>query len=220
MVTRPFGYIYVITNTENGKFYIGQTRKPVSIRWSEHQSDARLRVKSHFHKAIRKHGGAAFDVQVLATGTDPDDLNQQEALWIFVTNATRYGYNLALGGSVEPHTPEQRANNAAAQKRRTRRPDEIAQSAWLSKWWIGKKRSAANRRAVAQALKGRTPSDACRAAVAEANRRREHSPETRAKLRAAALKGNIGRVYSLETREKLRAAALQNAAARRAKRIA
>ena len=60
----------------------------------------------------------------------------------------------------------------------------------LGKYWKGKKQSASHCLAKSIALKGRQPAASTRAAVAEANRRRVHSPETRAKLSAASLKGN------------------------------
>ena len=39
------GYIYKITNKVNNKCYIGQTSKPVQIRWNEHKNDSKKITK-------------------------------------------------------------------------------------------------------------------------------------------------------------------------------
>jgi hypothetical protein len=51
------GFIYVVTNTVNGKVYVGKTTKPFDGRWKEHQRITRSKSKRHYlHNAIRKHG--------------------------------------------------------------------------------------------------------------------------------------------------------------------
>jgi len=33
--TKPYGYIYLVTNTHNQKIYVGQTTRPIADRWRE-----------------------------------------------------------------------------------------------------------------------------------------------------------------------------------------
>lgn len=97
------GYIYKITNTVNGKIYIGQTRKAVKTRWTNHVTCAKK--KSHkdynipFHNAIRKYGREAFQVDTIEE-CDNSLLNDREIYWIghFQSNDKSKGYNLSLGG--------------------------------------------------------------------------------------------------------------------------
>lgn len=46
------GIIYSITNTVNGKKYIGQTVRPLEKRWTQHQRDSN-RHTYHFARAIK-----------------------------------------------------------------------------------------------------------------------------------------------------------------------
>lgn len=187
----PYGFIYIITNTLDGMFYVGQTKRAVSYRWSVHKSEARRRPRSHFHKAIRKHGAEVFDVQVAAVAYSREQLLRLEQLWILATGAHKSGYNLTTGGEGACHTQEVidriRAKN-------TGRVASAEARARLSAARRGVPQSAAHRAARSAALKGKqTPTAECRAAVAEANRHRVLSESTRAKLRAAAVKANTVR---------------------------
>jgi predicted GIY-YIG superfamily endonuclease len=48
--------IYKITNTINGKVYIGQTIQPLDKRWSQHKRSARMKEPYSIHRAIAKYG--------------------------------------------------------------------------------------------------------------------------------------------------------------------
>lgn len=183
-----YGVVYIVTNLVNGKFYVGQTKRTAGDRWSLHKADARRGSTSYFHKAIRKHGYDAFDVQVAATASSREELLRLERLWILATGAHRRGYNLSTGGEGAAHNREVIERMAA--KLRGRRLSD-AHRAKLSAIGRGRPQTQAHRAARSAALKGRqVPTEACRLAVAEANRRRVCSPETRAKLRIAAQKAN------------------------------
>ena len=59
------GYIYKITNTINGKAYVGQTYRTVQERFVEHLRMARktrIRYKSLLYNAIKKYGENAREV--------------------------------------------------------------------------------------------------------------------------------------------------------------
>ena len=60
------GYIYKVTNTVNGKLYIGQTSRTIEVRWREHIQDAFGRNNKGFfalHRAIKKYGKDAFKIE-------------------------------------------------------------------------------------------------------------------------------------------------------------
>lgn len=97
------GYIYKITNTENGKIYIGQTRKSVQKRWTHHVTCAKNTSNKDynipFHNAIRKYGRDAFRVDTIEE-CDNSLLNDREIHWIaqLKSHDREKGYNLSLGG--------------------------------------------------------------------------------------------------------------------------
>lgn len=97
------GYIYKITNTINGKIYIGQTRKRVQTRWTNHVTCAKNQKHKDynvpFHNAIRKYGRDAFQVETIEE-CDNSLLNDREKYWIgeLQSNDKGKGYNLTLGG--------------------------------------------------------------------------------------------------------------------------
>jgi group I intron endonuclease len=58
--------VYLITNTMNGKQYVGITTRKVKFRWYEHVRDAKWhRRPTLLAKAIRKYGADAFTIQAL-----------------------------------------------------------------------------------------------------------------------------------------------------------
>jgi hypothetical protein len=105
--------VYKITNTENGKCYIGQTTQKFSHRVSEHKHRA-LFQKDRTHKlymAIRKYGIDAFIWQVLHVCNDRDEMNRLEIEYIGKFNSFNRGYNMTIGGdSVSDETREKLRN--------------------------------------------------------------------------------------------------------------
>ena len=92
------GIIYLITNTVNGKVYVGKTQKTLEKRWSEHCKSSRGKSTSAIHRAIRKYGSGTFTLKVLATSV-VSDLNRLERFWInSLTSISPNGYNLTAGG--------------------------------------------------------------------------------------------------------------------------
>jgi group I intron endonuclease len=89
------GLIYKITNTNNGKCYIGKTTKPIQTRWSEHKQNAMGGSKLAFHCAIREHGPDTFQVEVIAESFAPF-LGTLEMFFIkLYMSQTKYnGYNM------------------------------------------------------------------------------------------------------------------------------
>lgn len=56
--------VYLVTNIENGKRYVGKTKGSLAERWYNHVKDARAGSPYAIHRAIRKHGKQAFTREV------------------------------------------------------------------------------------------------------------------------------------------------------------
>lgn len=92
--------VYKITNTLNGKIYIGQTLQPFNSRVNEHKKKMRNGTKHPLYDAMRKYGISAFSFEVIDTAIDADDLNKKEVYWIEHFNSMHpNGYNLTSGGA-------------------------------------------------------------------------------------------------------------------------
>jgi group I intron endonuclease len=93
--------VYVIFNCVNGKIYVGKTSASLESRWKNHIFDA-FKAKSQcpIHRAMRKHGLAAFSIFRISDAISEIDLNAQEVFYIQKFNSTdsKRGYNLTLGG--------------------------------------------------------------------------------------------------------------------------
>ena len=98
------GRIYIITNTVNGKQYVGQTVKTLEQRLERHiadsfrvNEDGGYRHNSKINYAIRKYGGDRFIIQLIGE-YDAQDLDKMEIHFIELYNTYYNGYNSTLGG--------------------------------------------------------------------------------------------------------------------------
>lgn len=117
--------LYMATNRENGKVYIGQTRQAFARRKSRHLWDARQGSACRFHAALRQYGADSFEFRVLAVGPAGAWLNALEIRAIVAWNSFNKGYNDTKGGDGgngskarlgKTHTPEARAKISAARR--------------------------------------------------------------------------------------------------------
>lgn len=117
--------LYQITNTINGKSYIGITKLSVEERWNIHKSNAKKPVYPLYF-AIAKYGCDAFKVQLLEENEDRSHISSLEEPTIqrLRTHITQHGYNVAKGGyggdlgpeaqlkrleTIKNYSPEQKA---------------------------------------------------------------------------------------------------------------
>lgn len=96
-------YVYKITNTVNGKLYIGKAEN-VTERWQKHVSHARTMRGFILHNAIRKYGEKNFEVSIMEECKTDEEASEREIFWVAVykTNIYRhgseFGYNMTDGG--------------------------------------------------------------------------------------------------------------------------
>jgi len=96
-------HIYKITNTINGKIYVGQTTKSsLNLRLSEHISQARAGAPWLLQKAIRKYGSKTFIIESIFEAKDKAELQNMETYFILLlhSNDPHYGYNMNEGGKA------------------------------------------------------------------------------------------------------------------------
>lgn len=94
--------IYKLTNLQNGKIYIGQTKCSLRKRIISHLSHANKFTKSkkhHLQFALQKYGYNNFQIEIIEA-CDPNRLNDREVFWIRHYNSTNpdRGYNCTNGG--------------------------------------------------------------------------------------------------------------------------
>lgn len=88
--------IYMATNKDNGKRYIGVTMHSMRVRMTQHKSDAIGRHRnSRFHAAIRKYGWASFEWMEIFQCEDIADALSAE---ISLIALHRPEYNISAGG--------------------------------------------------------------------------------------------------------------------------
>lgn len=99
--------VYKLTNTTNGKVYIGITSRDEPARWSEHKVRAKQGLRnSRLYDAIRKYGPDAFKREVIASASTEDELRELERRYIQEFDTYNKGYNSNLGGHGFLHVPE------------------------------------------------------------------------------------------------------------------
>lgn len=94
--------IYIATNKQNNKSYIGQTIVSLKSRKNSHFLRAFKRNKKYiFYNALRKYGWYSFEWKELERGTtkSQDYIDNREKHWISVYNSHNFGYNMTAGGN-------------------------------------------------------------------------------------------------------------------------
>jgi len=102
---QEYGCIYKITNTKNGKFYIGYTNMTAERRFKSHVDETRRMQKgkkgrsSYFHNAMNYHGIECFKVEILEEHRDvtPHFLAKLEMEYIA---KMKPHYNVSPGGEI------------------------------------------------------------------------------------------------------------------------
>ena len=90
------GIVYVLTNSVNGKQYVGLTTYTLRKRWLEHVIQSRIK-ETYLYKAMRKYGQDAFEHQIVACALDKSNLSELERE---VIKQLKPAYNQTNGGEV------------------------------------------------------------------------------------------------------------------------
>lgn len=187
-------YLYRITNTTNGKIYIGQS-VDTTRRWYEHKREAAHEKPSMLiSRAIKKYGDNMFKFEVIAGCRSWDDANELETLLVSQHNSlVPNGYNVSLGGY---NAPKSEAWKQALEKWRTSlSPEERAE--------ISRKQSEATQEQIAtkghpaQGTK-RTPEQILNLIQARKEYPVDYTPEKRQHMSEA----HLGIIDSEETKQK------------------
>ncbi len=123
-----YGIVYLVTHSESGMIYVGQTFQKLTKRWSNHKRkvDESKRGISYLARAIARYGEDAFNVEVLDCAQSKEELDHKEKFWIaFLDAKAPNGYNLlAGGGSTGRRDPLSIERGAAKQRGRKLAPDD------------------------------------------------------------------------------------------------
>jgi group I intron endonuclease len=177
--------IYLITNTINGKRYIGQTNQNLSARWWSHKNRENC---SALHSAILKYGKENFTVETLFNVPTRELANEFEKEYIIrYCTLVPNGYNIQPGGDDRPPMSEE-------QKERLRK------QMTGNKFCLGLSPTEETRQKLRLANLGKTLSEEHKRKISESHKGIKPAQETREKLRAA----KQGTTIPLEVRIKMR----------------
>ena len=93
-----YGIVYSITNSVNGKMYIGQTIQPLKNRMHQHLYKARKGKMLPLYSSIRKYGWDNFKCEIIGYAKSKEELDDMEIKHIKINDSTSIGYNIAHGG--------------------------------------------------------------------------------------------------------------------------
>lgn len=98
-ISNKISGIYGILNTQNGKWYVGQS-VDVKKRWRSHRRELSLGIhpNAHLQSAFSFYGNGAFSFELLEECAE-SDLDDREIFWIDEKGSYLNGYNLTTGGN-------------------------------------------------------------------------------------------------------------------------
>jgi len=184
--------VYKITNSVNGKLYIGLSANPTK-RWWEHRNRTK-KTHTKLYNVFRKYGVEAFSFEVLHWCNSQEDARDLENLVVDVCEVVTKGYNMCPGGGGgiagpdnpfygKPLSPEVRAKMSIAAQNRAPNPEARERAAAKMR---GRKQSPEWIEKRASKKRGVTFTEEHKAKLSAARRNRAPaSVETRAKLSAS-----------------------------------
>jgi group I intron endonuclease len=138
------GFIYKITNKENGMIYIGQTIQTLEDRWRQHRKKSSTCL--YLKRAFEKYGIDNF-IFVMICCCVYEELDKLEIHYMIEFNSiVPNGYNLREGGNSGRHNEETKKKISDALKGRTD----------IFRHQLGKPITEETKKKISDALKGRT----------------------------------------------------------------
>lgn len=123
--------VYKVTNTVNGKMYVGFTCRSLEQRWRSHLSAARQGSPYRLHAAIRKHGPDPWRIEKVMETPRADEAREAEEQTIASLGLldTKRGYNAKPGGCggaiVPPEKHDEWRRKISASTRGDRNPNAL-----------------------------------------------------------------------------------------------
>jgi len=156
------GYVYKITNTVNGKAYIGiSIHEPQKGRIRDHLSGHGSQIIAN---AVKKYGKDAFAYEVLEANVFDEFLPDLEVAYIAEFNTVApHGYNLTHGGE---------GNSCSEETRRTGEKHHF----------FGRTLPEETKRKISETLKGRTLPEETKRKISETLKGRKRPEETKRKI--------------------------------------
>ena len=160
--------IYKITNQVNGKVYIGQTWRSLSVRFTQHKVPSMLDKCVKLARAFVKYGKESFTIEALGASSSQVLADHLECHFISEYDSVRTGYNLRSGGARGRQSEESKAKQAAKMTGRTASSSTRARMAASQK---GRKHSEATLAKMRLAARNRPPiSEETRARLSESHK--------------------------------------------------
>ena len=190
------GYIYLITDTTNGKQYVGQHH------YDKEELDSNYHGSGHIIKMIYKKRPHTLKEVYLKTCYTQEELDEWEKYFIFLYDTLwPNGYNLQEGGNGGVPCEETRRKMGESKKNMS---EEVRKK--ISESLKGKTLSEEVRNKISESLKGKQFSEETRRKLSDANKGKTLSEEVRKKM-SDAKKGkpapNKGIPMSEEARKKM-----------------
>ena len=103
--------IYKITNSENDKVYVGQTKVGIKKRFTDHKQAFKNYIKKEktttkLYNAFKKIGLEKFQITSLEKCNNQEEMDKKEKEWIEKFNSIKNGYNTVDGGNSTRMTNE------------------------------------------------------------------------------------------------------------------
>lgn len=118
-----YGHVYCITNSVNGKQYVGQTTRSIQDRWRQHKAKI---LRSVLSSAIQKYGAVNFTCTCLSSAQSQEDLDQLECEWISkLQTIAPSGYNMSGGGFGAGRMIEETKNKIRKAQAEYQKSDEF-----------------------------------------------------------------------------------------------
>lgn len=171
-----YGIIYKITNTVNGKVYIGQTTMGIKKRYNNVGIGIKRIYRyyklckensnycnDHLLNSFEKYGIENFElIEIFDIAFSKEELDIKEKCYIEQFNSIKNGYNLQKGGS------NGKMSDKTIEKMRESH--------------LGKKQSQESKEKISKSLIGHSVSDETKQKMREKALGREHSKETKDKI--------------------------------------
>lgn len=133
--------IYLLTNKNTNKVYVGQTWLPsLSLRMGKNGINYINSTK--LYNSIQKHGCDKFEYTILEQHETQSEADIAEDFFIRCYDSLNpeKGYNLKQGGRGGRHTEETKKKISKSLSEKVWSPEAIAARAAAGKQWLGKKR--------------------------------------------------------------------------------